>query len=147
MELELSPPTRKVYYYLLKNRSGVTLRQIQEDLGFASTSAARYHIKKLVNAGLVEETFDGKYVVKKVVIDDDYLLLFNYILPKSVFFSSFFLTSFILILLFLYSHPFAMEIFGAITAFIAGILFLMDSVKKYYKLNKVTYRDEKNEED
>ncbi len=100
MELELSPPTRKVYYYLLKNRSGATLRQIQEDLGFASTSAARYHIKKLVNAGLVEETFDGKYVVKKVVIDDDYLLLFNYILPKSVFFSSFFLTSFILILLF-----------------------------------------------
>lgn len=136
MELELSPTTRRVYYYLLKKKEA-TLRQIQEDLGFASASAARYHIKKLIESDLVRETYEGKYVVNKVVLDDDYIMVFNNILPKSVFFASFFLTSTILIIILMFSHPFAMEIFASLISILASTLFLSDAIKRYNKFQRM----------
>ena len=136
MELELSPPTRRVYYYLLKKKEA-TLRQIQEDLGFASTSAVRYHIKKLIENDLVRETYDGKYVVNKVVLDDDYIMVFNNILPKSIFFASFFLTSTVLIIILMFSHPFATEIFATIISILASALFVSDSIKRYSKFQRI----------
>jgi len=113
------------------NRNGVTLKQIQEDLGFSSVSAVRYHVNKLKSAGLIQETYDGKYVVKKVILDDDYVFLFNYVLPKSVFFASFFLTSFILSLYLTRLDSLAAEVFSLIIVFIAGIIFVMDTIKRY----------------
>jgi DNA-binding transcriptional ArsR family regulator len=107
------------------------LKQIQEDLGFSSVSAARYHVNKLKNAGLVQETYDGKYIVKKVILDDDYVLLFNYVLPKSVFFASFFLTSFILSLYLIKLDSLGAEVFSLIIVFIAGIIFVLDTIKRY----------------
>ncbi|BFH72647.1 winged helix-turn-helix domain-containing protein [Sulfurisphaera javensis] len=144
MELELSPPTRRVYYYLLKKKEA-SLRQIQEDLGFASTSAARYHVKKLIEYGLVRETFDGKYTINRIVLDDDYIMIFNSILPKSIFFASFFLTSTLLIILFMLSHPFAMEIFASLISFIASGIFLIDAIKRYLKFER-TIKEPKSEE-
>jgi len=136
MELELSPPTRRVYYYLLKKKEA-TLRQIQEDLGFASTSAVRYHVKKLIENGLIRETYDGKYVVNKVVLDDDYIMIFNNILPKSIFFASFFLTSTVLIIALMFSHPFAMELYASLISILASVLFVSDSIKRYSKFQRV----------
>ena len=136
MELELSPTTRRVYYYLLKKKEA-TLRQIQEDLGFASASAVRYHIKKLIESDLVRETYDGKYVVNKVILDDDYIMIFNSILPKSVFLASFFLTSTILLVILMFSHPFAMEIFATLVSIIASAVFVADSIKRYNKFQKI----------
>ncbi|BCU70287.1 transcriptional regulator [Stygiolobus caldivivus] len=133
MQLDLRQSTKKVYYYIMQNRNGVTLKQIQEDLGFSSTSAVRYHINKLKSAGLIQETYEGKYVIKKVVLDDDYILLFNYILPKSVFFASFFLTSFALLLYLWRLDSVGMEVFSLIVVFIAGIVFVFDTVKRYTK--------------
>ncbi|QIW25015.1 ArsR family transcriptional regulator [Sulfolobus sp. S-194] len=135
MELELSPPTKRVYYYLLKKKEA-TLRQIQEDLGFASVSAVRYHVKKLVEYGLVKETFDGKYAINKIILDDDYIVIFNNILPKSIFFSSFFLTSTILIILLMFSHPFAMEVFASLISFVASGIFLLDAIKRYLRFER-----------
>lgn len=131
MQLDLRQSTKKVYYYILTNRNGVTLKQIQEDLGFSSVSAVRYHVNKLKSAGLVQETYDGKYIVKKVILDDDYVLLFNYVLPKSVFFASFFLTSFILSLYLIKLDSLGAEVFSLIIVFIAGIIFVLDTIKRY----------------
>lgn len=131
MQLDLRHSTKKVYYYILTHRNGVTLKQIQEDLGFSSVSAVRYHINKLKSAGLIQETYDGKYIVKKVILDDDYVLLFNYVLPKSVFFASFFLTSFILSLYLIQLDSLGAEIFSSIIVFIAGIIFVLDTIKRY----------------
>mgnify|MGYP001772629658 CR=1 FL=1 len=136
MELELSPPTRRVYYYLLKKKEA-TLRQIQEDLGFASTSAVRYHVKKLIESDLIRETYDGKYIVNKVVLDDDYIMIFNNILPKSIFFASFFLTSAVLIITLMLSHPFAMELYASLISILASVLFVSDSIKRYSKFQRV----------
>ncbi|BAB67341.1 MULTISPECIES: winged helix-turn-helix domain-containing protein [Sulfurisphaera] len=135
MELELSPPTKRVYYYLLKKKEA-TLRQIQEDLGFASVSAVRYHIKKLLEYGLVKETLDGKYTINKIILDDDYIVIFNNILPKSIFFASFFLTSTILLILLMFSHPFAMEIFASLISFMASGVFLLDAIKRYLRFER-----------
>lgn len=143
MEIELSPPTKRVYYYLLKKKEA-TLRQIQEDLGFASTSAARYHVKKLIEYGLVKETFDGKYTVTKVVLDDDYIILFNNIFPKSIFFASFFLTSAILIIALMLTNTLAMEVYASIVSFLAGFLFLLDAIKRYTKFER-TIKESKEE--
>jgi len=138
MQLDLRQSTKKVYYYILTNRNGVTLKQIQEDLGFSSVSAARYHVNKLKSAGLVQETYDGKYIVKKVILDDDYVLLFNYVLPKSVFFASFFLTSFILSLYLIKLDSLGAEVFSLIIVFIAGIIFVLDTIKRYTRfINEV----------
>lgn len=136
MELELSPPTKRVYYYLLK-RKEATLRQIQEDLGFASTSAVRYHLKKLIENNLVRETYDGKYTINRIVLDDDYIMVFNNIFPKSIFFASFFLTSSILIITLMFWHPFAMKIFASFISFLASGIFLADAVKRDIKFKRI----------
>ncbi|AHC50678.1 hypothetical protein SUSAZ_00820 [Sulfolobus acidocaldarius SUSAZ] len=142
MELSLSLPTKRVYYYVLKSKNGVTIRQIQEDLGFSSTSAVRYHVKKLVAAGLVEETLEGKIVPRKVILDDDYMLLFNNILPKSVFFASFFLTSFFIIIFLISSHELALEVFSAIVVLIGGIVFVVDAIKRHMRFTKIHLDEE-----
>lgn len=127
---------------MLKSKNGVTIRQIQEDLGFSSTSAVRYHVKKLVAAGLVEETLEGKIVPRKVILDDDYMLLFNNILPKSVFFASFFLTSFFIIIFLISSHELALEVFSAIVVLIGGIVFVVDAIKRHMRFTRIQLDEE-----
>ncbi|MHA2363478.1 MAG: winged helix-turn-helix domain-containing protein [Candidatus Hodarchaeales archaeon] len=59
----LTGKTLLVYWTLLKSGSGMGVREIQRDLDFSSPSLADYHLKKLVDLALVEQTQAGTYIV------------------------------------------------------------------------------------
>jgi hypothetical protein len=72
---------------------------MQKDLHLTSPSLAQYHIKKLVEMGLVQDTQEG-YVVKKVVLKS-FFRIRNTILPFQVFYAVFFGSSLVALLLLL----------------------------------------------
>lgn len=54
---------------MLKQRKPIGISQLQEALKLSSPSVSEYHIKKLLQLGLVREEQAG-YVVDKVVVDN-----------------------------------------------------------------------------
>lgn len=62
----LKGTTLRVYRYLFKSGQPASIRDVQSGLGLSSPSVAEYHLKKLVQSGLVREGNDG-YVVDRVV--------------------------------------------------------------------------------
>jgi predicted DNA-binding transcriptional regulator len=65
----LKGTTLRVYRYMLKQRGPVGISQVQRDLGLSSSSVSQYHIRKLLQMGLVREE-QGGYVIDKVVFDN-----------------------------------------------------------------------------
>ncbi|MUN29316.1 winged helix-turn-helix domain-containing protein [Sulfuracidifex metallicus] len=127
---ELSGTTLKIYNYMIKQKKPVRLTKIQRDLNMSSKSLVHYHLKKLMEEGLIREVDDG-YVVSKVVLED-YIRIRNTILPNSMFLASFFLTSlviFIALSLF-YQGTGASEIFGFLSISTAAVYFIRDVLKK-----------------
>lgn len=68
-DLALKGTTYSVYRYMLKQRDQVGISEIQKGLGLSSPSVAQYHIKKLLQLGLVREE-QGGYVVDKVILEN-----------------------------------------------------------------------------
>ncbi|AWR97028.1 helix-turn-helix domain-containing protein [Acidianus sulfidivorans JP7] len=134
MERISSNSTRKkIYYYLLKQKSPVNIKKIQKDLNISSVSLVYYHIRKLEEEGLVKETDEG-YVVEKVVLSE-FIRLYNHVIPTSVFWASFFISSLFLMIIFLIlNRPLDGEIFGIIIVSITSAIFINDILKKYKDL-------------
>lgn len=65
---ELTGTTLKVYRDILRAGTPIRLSEIQRDLGLSSASLVQYHVKKLMEMGLVREEGTG-YVVEKVVVE------------------------------------------------------------------------------
>lgn len=120
---------RKIYYYILRQKSAVSIRKIQRDLNLSSPSLVQYHLKKLEEDGLIKETEKG-YVVSKVVLSD-YIKFANFLIPISAFLASFFLTSLIILVLFLRTHVIAAQVFSDIIISISASVFIYDVIKKY----------------
>jgi len=69
IEYSLRGNTLRVYYYMLSKGGSLGVRELQRALGFKSPSAALYHLRKLVEMGLVERSEDGEYrVVREVKV-------------------------------------------------------------------------------
>jgi len=120
---------RKIYYYILRQKSAVSIRKIQRDLNLSSPSLVQYHLKKLEEDGLIKETEKG-YVVSKVVLSD-YIKFANFLIPISAFLASFFLTSLVILVLFLRTHVIAAQVFSDIIISISASVFIYDVIKKY----------------
>ncbi|MEM0091789.1 MAG: winged helix-turn-helix domain-containing protein [Saccharolobus sp.] len=132
---ELTGTSKRIYYYLIKQKKPVGIRKIQKDLNLSSPSIVSYHLKKLMEEGLVKEVEDG-YIVTKVIIED-YIKLKNTIIPRSVFLASFFVSSFFISIYLTIYHPFSATIFSLVVLFIVSVLFIYDIVKKYRKLKSL----------
>jgi len=129
---ELVGTSRRIYYYLLRQNRPITARQIQRDLNISSISVVNYHLKKLLEKGLVEETERG-YIIKKV-IDKNLIKLRSLILPKSAFFASFFITSLIISLTLLSQNIKIQQVYMFLVILIAASYFLYDTIKKWRDL-------------
>ncbi|BDB98994.1 transcriptional regulator [Saccharolobus caldissimus] len=134
-EEELTGTAKKIYYYLLKQRKPAGIRKIQKDLNLSSPSIVSYHIRKLMEEGLVKEVENG-YVVAKVIVED-YVKFKNTIIPRSLFLASFFLTSLVILIYLIFYHPFSAEIFSLIIISIATGTTIYDVIKKYRKLKSL----------
>jgi len=62
----LKGTTLRVYRFLFRLGQPASIRDVQRGLGLSSPSVAEYHLKKLVQSGLVREGDDG-YVVDRMV--------------------------------------------------------------------------------
>ena len=58
--------TLKVYRYLFKLGKPAGVRDIQRALGLSSSSVAEYHLKKLLQSGLIKEEQEGYTVDRNV---------------------------------------------------------------------------------
>lgn len=65
----LKGTTYRVYRYVAKQGAPVGISQVQKGLGLSSPSVAQYHIKKLLQLGLVREE-DGGYVTDRMVLEN-----------------------------------------------------------------------------
>nr|WP_149528847.1 ArsR family transcriptional regulator [Sulfuracidifex tepidarius] len=127
---ELSGTTLKIYNYMIKQKKPVKLTKIQKDLNMSSKSLVHYHLKKLIEEGLVKEVDDG-YIVSKVVLED-YIRIRSMVLPNSIFLASFFISSlvlFVIISLF-YSGNDTSSIFAGLVIATASAYFVRDVVRK-----------------
>ncbi|MGI0078588.1 MAG: winged helix-turn-helix domain-containing protein [Nitrososphaerales archaeon] len=65
----LTGTTLRVYRYLYRNGRALGVRDIQRGLGLSSPSVADYHVKKLLEMGLVKES-DSHFIVDRVVFEN-----------------------------------------------------------------------------
>lgn len=65
----LKGTTYRVYRYLLRQGKPVGISDVQKGLGLSSPSVSQYHIRKLLQLGLLREEGDG-YVVDRVVLEN-----------------------------------------------------------------------------
>jgi predicted DNA-binding transcriptional regulator len=95
IEYALRGKTLQVYMYLLRNKRGVGVREVQRALRFSSPSLAFHHLDKLESLGLVGKDTYGRYIVRRKV-DVGVLSLFVNVmglaLPRYLFYASFFTT-------------------------------------------------------
>lgn len=62
----LKGTTLKVYRYLYKLGRSASAREVQRGLGLSSPSVAEYHLKKLLDSGLVRDVNEGYFVDRMV---------------------------------------------------------------------------------
>ncbi len=126
---------RKIYLYLLRQKRPVGIRKIQKDLNLSSPSVVSYHIKKLIEDGLVKEVDEG-YIVTKVILED-YIRFRSALVPRSIFLTSFLVSSLVILIYLIISHPFSADIFSLVVVFIITIISVYDVTRKYKKLKSL----------
>jgi hypothetical protein len=93
----LSGTTLRVYRFLYRQAGKpVGFHDVQRGCGLSSPSLAQYHIRKLVDSGLVKEE-DSGYIVDRVLFEN-MIRIRRSIVPLQVTFSVFFATTLILLL-------------------------------------------------
>jgi DNA-binding transcriptional ArsR family regulator len=119
--------TAEVYSYLLKH-SPTGIRDIQKGLQLASPSSVSYHINKLVDAGIVGQNKEGKYLIVKEV-ETDIKKFLDTLFLRFTGYSSYFATValiFLVILLLQGRLPFLIELLFLIFAIIGLGIFIFE---------------------
>ncbi|MHA1228821.1 MAG: winged helix-turn-helix domain-containing protein [Candidatus Hodarchaeales archaeon] len=102
----------QIYWFLLKSgKSGV--REIQKQLKISSSSTVHYHLNKLLNLGLVKQDTLGKYYIEEEVktgILGLYIKIGRRMIPRMLFYLSFFLVCGLLYILTLIFSPRKIEL-------------------------------------
>jgi hypothetical protein len=92
--------TLKVYRYIVSRRNeAVRITEVQTRLGLSSPSLAHYHVRKLIELGLVREEGVG-YTADKVAIEN-FFLIGGLIVPNQAAYASFFCVTLVAMLVLL----------------------------------------------
>lgn len=121
--MALTGTTLRVYRYLYKMGKPCGIREIERGLGLSSSSVALYHVRKLLDAGLIREELPqaakqgdpgkdpkpyreagngqpGGYVVDRVIYDN-MIRIRRSLIPLQVAYSVFFATALLILVLIL----------------------------------------------
>jgi DNA-binding transcriptional ArsR family regulator len=105
LEYSLRGKAWKVYWYLLKNGSPASVREVQRSLHFSSPSVAYHHLEQLRELGLVhKEEVGGHYVLVsevKIGVLRHYVKLGKLLFPRYFFYALFSTVFYAAFLLFL----------------------------------------------
>ncbi|MGD0027326.1 MAG: hypothetical protein ABSC91_00110 [Candidatus Bathyarchaeia archaeon] len=91
--------TLKVYRFILKHDRPVGIREVQRGLNLSSPTLALYHINKLEEAGFIKKELNG-YVADRIVLRN-LIRLRRVLIPRNLFYTVFFVTSLIFLVVFL----------------------------------------------
>jgi DNA-binding transcriptional ArsR family regulator len=86
---EIAGNTLRVYLFLV-TRGPCELREVQRGLDLSTPSLASYHLKKLGEAGYVEQDRDGRYLAVREASTDileSYMRVGSALVPKIFFFT------------------------------------------------------------
>jgi hypothetical protein len=126
--------TLRVYIYMLKTGRSSS-GGVQRALGFSSPTLAVHHLDKLTKLGLVDEQYDGTFVVqsKSFGILKLYVRTGRWILPRTVFFVSIFATmvSGFLVLSLTQSEPFFFWV--ALMISLGGLFYSIFETHRFYR--------------
>lgn len=120
LEAILKGNTLRVYWFLLSRPDGLAgAREVQHALMFSSPNLAVYHLEKLVELGLVENTNVGYKVVKTVNVGvlKQFVRFRMFMLPRHFLYATMFTT----LLVFYLTQLKAMNFYSAF-ALILGLL-------------------------
>jgi DNA-binding transcriptional ArsR family regulator len=105
LEYALRGKAWKVYWFLLKNGSPASVREVQRSLRFSSPSVAYHHLEQLRELGLVQkEEVGGHYVLVsevKIGVLRHYVKLGKLLFPRYFFYALFSTVFYLAFLLFL----------------------------------------------
>ena len=83
--------TWDVYLCILTSSTPIGVREIWRALGFSSPSLAQYHVNKLLELKLIENTVDGKYVTndeERLEALRSFLMLRGMLIPRMVVYAA-----------------------------------------------------------
>ncbi len=103
LEYALRGKAWKVYWYLLKNGTPQSVREVQRALRFSSPSVANHHLEQLRELGLVEkQELGGHYFLVgdvKIGVLRHYVKLGKVLFPRYFFYAAFSTTFYLAYLL------------------------------------------------
>jgi len=122
--------TVKVYKFILKSGNPVGIRKIQRALNLSTPTLALYHVNKLEEAGLVKKHLNG-YVADRVVLEN-LIRLRRILIPRYFFYTVFFITALIILIIFLRPYIVTKEyVFSIATISVATITSIYETVKVF----------------
>jgi len=88
----------EVYLYILTSNEPVGVRDVWRGLRLSSPSLAQYHINNLVEAKLITQTADGRYIAEekaKIDVLRNFVLLRGRLISRMMFYGAFILGLFV----------------------------------------------------
>jgi len=124
----LKGTTLRVYRCLYRAGTPMGIHDVQRALKLSSPSAAEYHIKKLVRAGLAKEGQNG-YTVDKVVFEN-VIRIRRTVIPLQTTFVAFFASAFVVLLTVLRPASITSTyVFSLIVCGVAVVILLYEALK------------------
>jgi DNA-binding transcriptional ArsR family regulator len=118
---------------MLKHSEPLGITDIQKALGLSSPSVAQYHVRKLLQLGLVKEEQAG-YVVDKVVLEN-VIRIRRVSIPTQTAYVAFFGAAFFILLVFLRPATLTSVYFFAVVVNLAALaVALYETVKTYRRI-------------
>jgi DNA-binding transcriptional ArsR family regulator len=129
----LAGTSLRVYRYLYKTGKPLNIHEIQRGLGLSSPSVSQYHLRKLIDAGLVRQLSDvegGRFVVDRVVFEN-MIRIRRSVIPFQITYAVFFATMLAVLLTIL--RPNDLEtplfVFGVAVTVAGVIIFAYEAAK------------------
>ena len=117
--LELRGTTYRVYRHMLRRRKPLGISDIQKELGLSSPSVAQYHVRKLLQLGLIKEE-QGGYIVDKVVLEN-IIRIKRISVPVQTAYIAFFGVTLLVLLMFLRPEAVTSVYFFAVVVNVAAM--------------------------
>jgi len=143
---KISDNALRIYVYMITNKKRmVGPREIQRAMGFSSPSSATFHLRKLVELGLIHEDRGEYYIdtIKRVGILTNFFIIRRVLIPKDlIYFVIVF--SFTLIDTVYFLSP--LDLVRAIALFpmiFATVIFFLNAIREINLLTDlITYKRE-----
>ncbi|MDG6996728.1 MAG: winged helix-turn-helix transcriptional regulator, partial [Nitrososphaerota archaeon] len=124
----MNETARRIYRYMYKAGKPLGIHELQRDLGLSSPSVASYHIKKLMEQGLVKEQ-EGGFVVDRVLFEN-MIRIRSSVIPFQTMYTVFFASPLVIMLTIFFPSSITAPYLFAVFVNVAALgFFLYETIK------------------